>query len=80
MKTGSDGKLVSEKLDLSNGVLTHEVLEGALEKSTGDATRGDEMRVATILRGWGYEPGPRESEERGRVRRYKRVVTEDESK
>ena len=67
-------------IDTSNGVLTHEVLEGALGKSTGDATRGDEMRVATILRGWGYEPGPRESEERGRVRRYRKVANEDESK
>jgi predicted P-loop ATPase len=80
MKMGADGKLGLEKLDLSNGVLTHEVLEGALDKKTGEATRGDEMRVATILRGWGYEPGPRESEERGRVRRYKKVAEEPEDK
>ena len=80
MRIGSDGKLGDQPVDLSKGVLTHEVLEGALGKPTGDATRGDEMRVATILRGWGYEPGPRESEERGRVRRYRKVADEDESK
>jgi predicted P-loop ATPase len=62
----------------NNGVLTHEVLEGALGKPTGDATRGDEMRVAAILRSWGYEPGSRESENGERVRRYKKVEDEPE--
>ena len=80
MAIGADGQLGSKRINISNGVLTHEVLEGALNKPTGDATRGDEMRVATILRGWGYEPGARESENGERIRRYKKVANEDESK
>ena len=62
------------------GVLTYEVAIGALKKEPGHVTRGDEMRIATILRGWGYEPGLRESEDGERVRRYKKVADEDESK
>jgi hypothetical protein len=71
---GLDTKII----DISNGVLTHEVLAGALDKPTGDATRGDEMRVATILRGWGYEPGPQHIENGKNVRRYKIVEDEDD--
>jgi predicted P-loop ATPase len=70
MGIGSDGKPEFKLIDLSEGVLTHEVIEGALGRSTGDATRGDEMRVATILRGWGYEHGPQHVEHGVNVRRY----------
>jgi hypothetical protein len=67
----------SRMIDISKGVLTHEVIEGALDKSAGDATRGDEMRVAIILRGWGYEPGPQHPENGKNVRRYIKGDDED---
>jgi hypothetical protein len=65
--------LRSQSIDISNGVLIHEVLEGALGKSIGDTTRGDEMRAATVLRDLGYEPT--QIRENGQnIRRYKKVM------
>jgi hypothetical protein len=54
-----------------DGVLTHEVAMGALDKEAGHISRGDEMRIATILRGLGYEPGAQHREGGKPVRRYK---------
>ena len=82
--SGNPIVVTKEELRIVNvkgkGVLTYEVAIGALKKEPGHVTRGDEMRIATILRGWGYEPGLRESEDGERVRRYKKVADEDESK
>lgn len=56
-------------VNVDEGVLTHEVIQGALRKEPGSITRGDEMRVATILRGLGYEP--KQGNEDGKhIRRY----------
>jgi predicted P-loop ATPase len=90
-KTGAEGKdlagnpivIMKEEvrlLDLTDGVLTHEVAIGALRKEPGHITRGDEMRIATILRGWGYEPTQIRGENGQRSRRYKKVADEDEEK
>jgi predicted P-loop ATPase len=65
---------------VADGVLTHEVAIGALRKEAGHITRGDEMRIATILRGFGYEPVQLRGEGGKRSRRYKKVADEDESK
>jgi predicted P-loop ATPase len=67
-------------VDLNQGVLTHEIAMGALKKPTGQITRGDEMRIATILRGWGYEPTQIRGQNGQRVRRYKKVAEETELK
>jgi predicted P-loop ATPase len=85
---GLDGKstviTTIEKIRLidvaTDGVLTHEVAIGALRKETGHITRGDEMRIATILRGFGYEPIQLRGEGGRRSRRYKKVAEEDEEK
>lgn len=57
--------------DDSEGVLTIDVLMFALGKRPGDITKGDEMRIAEVLRTLGYEKGARLREGGARVRRFK---------
>jgi len=64
------GRRTRDKFDISQGVLTHEVLQHALEKRPGDITRADEMRVAEVLRELGWEPSKQAREGGRRIRRY----------
>lgn len=52
------------------GVLTHDVLVGALKFDVGDITKHHEMRAADALRELGWEQGKRRLEEGRRVRRF----------
>ncbi len=75
MPDPKDGAWVTKTLDLSKGVLTVEVLAGALRMKVADITRADEMRTAEVLKEMGYEVGPQHRENGERVRRYIKVVT-----
>ena len=55
------------------GWLTSDVLINAVGKRRSDLTKGDEMRIASVLRAIGYERGPQLSENGARVRRYRRA-------
>jgi hypothetical protein len=65
--------MLTRTLNLDEGVLTHEIALGALRMKPGDPTRADEMRIATILRGWGYVRGERVREAGEQVRRYRKA-------
>lgn len=50
----NDGRVQTRRVDPAKGLLTADVLQGALRKKTGEITRGDEMRVGRVLRGMGF--------------------------
>ena len=64
------GAMRSKRLDIKKGVLTAEVLCGALKKLPGQIAKTDEQRAAEALAACGYERGPQVREGRQRVRRY----------
>lgn len=65
----ADGGKKLITLKLADGLLTSDVLIGALGKRSGDITRADETRIGIVLRDLGFEP--RQRREGGqRVRRY----------
>lgn len=66
------GKRTVDKYDASGGVLTSDVIRYALEKRPGDITKGDQMRVAEVLRSLGYNRGQRIRENGTQVRRYRK--------
>lgn len=70
LEPGSDGGAVRTRIDTSEGVLTSEVLLHALHKRPGDITKGDEMRVADVLKTLGYTRGPLRRERGERARRF----------
>lgn len=55
------------------GLLTHDVLLSAIGKPARDIQRGDEMRIAEVLKELGWAPGKQVSEGGRRVRRYVRL-------
>lgn len=67
---GVDGGVKRERINIEQGVLTEEVLLGALRMKVADITRADEMRVADVLRALGRVRGPVHRENGMRVRRY----------
>lgn len=77
----TDGRVKAERVNVADGILTSEVLTGALKMKPSDITRNDEMRAAEALRSLGWERGPQRREHGRIVRRYLRgggdvVVTE----
>jgi hypothetical protein len=64
------GAMRMRKLDIKKGVLTSEVLIGAMKKTPGQIAKTDEQRAAEALAVCGYERGPQVREGKQRVRRY----------
>jgi predicted P-loop ATPase len=51
----ADDDFSNDKPRDRDGLTTHEVMQGALNKDAKNCTRGDEMRIGTCLRSLGYE-------------------------
>lgn len=69
-KPGDTDRATGEPFDISQGVLTSDVLVHAIGKASERVSKADEMRIAQALKELGYERGPRHRENGTRVRRY----------